>query len=261
MSICAPDPPPSAPCGADWSAPEGAPASRMRAVSALVSMPPMPGSPWPSSQCSRCSAARQLAGSVAGAHDEAACRRGHGLDVLGIGAGVADMGEGEGDDLPGVGRVGQDLLIAGHRGIEADLAHRHGAGAEAAAPEHRAVGKHQCRGGIGRPGAGGEVETLRRAQGCGGRRCGRRNHGSLARPGARSGRRRRGFRHGFDPFRGKVRTVHRERRRVNARYLMTCGAAVKALGIKFHHYFQEVIKFVAVAKAREIRYGPRFPPR
>jgi hypothetical protein len=49
------------------------------------------------------------------------------LDVLVVGADIADMREGEGDDLPGIGRVGQDFLIAGHRGVEADLADSAGA--------------------------------------------------------------------------------------------------------------------------------------
>src|SRR5690606_34931412 len=44
------------------------------------------------------------------------------LDVLRVGADVADVREGEGDDLRGIGRVGQDLLVAGHRGVEAHLA-------------------------------------------------------------------------------------------------------------------------------------------
>ncbi len=63
------------------------------------------------------------------------------------------MREGEGDDLPGIGRIGQRLLIAGHAGVEADLADRRrrgGMGAEAAAPEHRAVGQHQRGGGARR---------------------------------------------------------------------------------------------------------------
>ena len=50
-----------------------------------------------------------------GAQHEAARRRRRRLDVLAIGADIADMGEGEGDDLPGIGGIGQDLLIAGHR--------------------------------------------------------------------------------------------------------------------------------------------------
>jgi len=35
-----------------------------------------------------------------------------------------DVGEGEGDDLGGVGRIGQDFLVAGHCCVEADLADR-----------------------------------------------------------------------------------------------------------------------------------------
>ena len=40
---------------------------------------------------------------------------------------------------PCVGRVGQDLLVAGHAGVEHDLAERLAARAEAAAGEDRAV--------------------------------------------------------------------------------------------------------------------------
>src|SRR5262249_22220104 len=69
------------------------------------------------------------------------------LDVLGIGADIADMREGEGDDLPGIGRIGQDLLIAGHRRVEADLADRDARGARARSFDDRTVGEHeQCRG-------------------------------------------------------------------------------------------------------------------
>ncbi len=56
------------------------------------------------------------------------------------------MREGEGDELPGIGGIGQDLLIAGHGGIEADLADRVAFGAEAKAFQHGPVGKHQERG-------------------------------------------------------------------------------------------------------------------
>jgi hypothetical protein len=71
--------------------------------------------------------------------------RGHvdGLDVLVIGADIADMGEGEGDDLAGIGGVGQDLLVAGHGGVEADLAGGVTDGADAAALEARAVREDQ----------------------------------------------------------------------------------------------------------------------
>ena len=53
-------------------------------------------------------------------------RRRHvdGFDVVFVGADIADMREGEGDDLAGIGRVGEDFLIARHGGVEADLADR-----------------------------------------------------------------------------------------------------------------------------------------
>jgi hypothetical protein len=83
--------------------------------------------------------------------DEAQRARCGGLVVLGVGADIADMGEGEGDDLPGEGRVGHRLLIAGHARVEADLAD---AGAtcgrmraEAPAPPQTAISQneHRCR--------------------------------------------------------------------------------------------------------------------
>ncbi len=57
-----------------------------------------------------------------GAQHDAARRRRRRLDVVAIGADIADMREGEGDDLAGIGGIGDDLLIAGHAGVEADLA-------------------------------------------------------------------------------------------------------------------------------------------
>ena len=56
------------------------------------------------------------------------------------------MREGEGDELPGIGGIGEDFLIAGHRGVEADLADRVALGAKAEAFEHGAVGEHEERG-------------------------------------------------------------------------------------------------------------------
>ncbi len=77
-----------------------------------------------------------------------------GLDILVIDADIADMRKSEGDDLAGIGGIGEGFLIAGHAGIEADLADRRliasmgaGMGAEAAPPEHRAVGEDQRGGG------------------------------------------------------------------------------------------------------------------
>ena len=80
-------------------------------------------------------------------HATRARRRRHadGLDVLLVGADVADMREGEGDDLSRIGGIGQDLLVAGHRGVEAHLADRMAGGAEAEAFEHGAVGQHEER--------------------------------------------------------------------------------------------------------------------
>ena len=48
------------------------------------------------------------------------------LDVLGVDAGVADVRIRQRDDLPGVRRVGQDFLVAGHRGVEHHFAGRAG---------------------------------------------------------------------------------------------------------------------------------------
>ena len=86
-----------------------------------------------------------------GAQDDAARarRRRHvdGLDVFLVGADIADVREREGDDLSRIGRVGEDLLVAGHRGVEAHLADRVAGRAEAEAFEHGAVGEHQEGGG------------------------------------------------------------------------------------------------------------------
>ncbi len=86
------------------------------------------------------------------------------LDVLVIGADIADMREGEGDDLAGIGRVGEDFLVAGQRRVEADLGDGGTRGAQAAALDDGAVGQHQ-KGGrlLGGP--------------SGGRRGGHRRHG------------------------------------------------------------------------------------
>ena len=91
-------------------------------------------------------------------HHQAARGDVGGLLVLGIDADIADMREGEGDDLPGIGGVGQGLLVAGDPGAEADLADPRprlatldrGVRAEAAAPQQRAVRQHQGRTRTGR---------------------------------------------------------------------------------------------------------------
>ena len=55
------------------------------------------------------------------AHDEAGNPALAGLVVVKVDAVVADERVGHGNDLAEVGRVGQDLLIAGHAGVEYDL--------------------------------------------------------------------------------------------------------------------------------------------
>ena len=70
-----------------------------------------------------------------GAQDEAAGGGRRRFDVFPVGPDVADMGEGEGDDLAGVRRVRQDLLVAGDRGIEADFPHGRPACADTEAPK------------------------------------------------------------------------------------------------------------------------------
>ena len=66
-----------------------------------------------------------------------------GLDVLGIGADIADVGEGEGNHLAGVAGVGHHLLIAGHGGVEAQLADRLALRPEPLPPGDPAVGEYQ----------------------------------------------------------------------------------------------------------------------
>lgn len=65
------------------------------------------------------------------------------FDILRIRADVANMREREGDDLSGIGRICHHLLIAGHRGIEADFADSVSLGAKTAATQNCAVGKNQ----------------------------------------------------------------------------------------------------------------------
>ena len=61
--------------------------------------------------------------------------------VLRVDAVVADVGVGQGNDLTRVGRVGQDFLVTGHRGIEDHLADAAAAGAYAFSSKNRSVGQ------------------------------------------------------------------------------------------------------------------------
>ena len=91
-------------------------------------------------------------------------RRGGRFHVVWVGADVADVGKGEGDDLSGIGRIGEDLLVAGGRRVETHFADHRAGGAGAPSPKYRAVGQDQ--GGIGagrgrRGGGGGGVWQAR----------------------------------------------------------------------------------------------------
>ena len=69
-----------------------------------------------------------------------------GLQVLGRGAGVADVRIGQRDDLARVGRVGEDFLVAGDGGIENDFACGVAGGANRLAAEDGPVRQRQHRG-------------------------------------------------------------------------------------------------------------------
>ena len=107
----------------------------------------MPTKLWLFSHASRCCAARAVTrvGDV-GAEDQSARRRRRRLAVFRIGANVTHVREREGDDLACIGRVCQDFLVAGDRGVETDLADERAAGADAAAPHHRAVDQNEYAG-------------------------------------------------------------------------------------------------------------------
>jgi hypothetical protein len=47
-----------------------------------------------------------------------------GFLVLAVGAGIADVRIGQRNDLPALGRVGQDFLVSRHCGIENHFAYR-----------------------------------------------------------------------------------------------------------------------------------------
>jgi hypothetical protein len=72
------------------------------------------------------------------------------FEVLDIGPGVADVREGEGQDLAHIGRVGQDLLIPGHGGVEDHLAERRADGAAAKALQDGSVREREHAGDAGK---------------------------------------------------------------------------------------------------------------
>ena len=69
-----------------------------------------------------------------------------GFVVGGVYAIVPDVGVCEGDDLTGVGRIGDDLLVAGQNSVEHHFTSGHSAGGIGADPlpfEDFAVGQHE----------------------------------------------------------------------------------------------------------------------
>ena len=78
------------------------------------------------------------------------------LNIFGIGADIADMGEGEIDDLPGIAGVRHHFLIARHGRVEADFTDGRALSAKAPAPDNltRLQNQNACRS-AGRARAGG----------------------------------------------------------------------------------------------------------
>ncbi len=77
-----------------------------------------------------------------------------GLGILVVHAVVPLVRGGHHDDLPRVGGVRQDLLVAGHAGVEHDLAERLSLGPEPESPEGRPVLEDEQRLGTARAGGG-----------------------------------------------------------------------------------------------------------
>src|SRR4029077_18980001 len=84
------------------------------------------------------------------AQDEAAGGRCRGFDVFWIGSDIADMREGESDNLAGVRRVREDLLIAGDRGVETNFADCRPVGADTPAPKYRPIRENKRGLAVGR---------------------------------------------------------------------------------------------------------------
>src|SRR5690606_11769499 len=72
-----------------------------------------------------------------------------GFDIFVIGADIADMGKGEGDDLASIGGIGEDFLITGHGGVEAHFSGGHACRADAAPLKSRPVAQDEDCGGCG----------------------------------------------------------------------------------------------------------------
>jgi hypothetical protein len=93
--------------------------------------------------------AQELAGFLVGspvagnrrelAHHQAFDVRARGFAVRGVGSVIPDLGIGQDDDLPGIGRIGEYFLVAGDGGIEDDFAGSLGGRTKTPALEDAAV--------------------------------------------------------------------------------------------------------------------------
>ena len=114
---------------------------RVRARVSISLMPTMPCATRSSSSVRTRAPVRRPARGVA--HHVAGHPDPRRLVVLVVHAGVADVRRRHDDDLPVVRRVGERLLVAGHAGVEDDLAQRRALGAVGAAGEGPAVLEHE----------------------------------------------------------------------------------------------------------------------
>ena len=74
-------------------------------------------------------------------HDAPAGDRSPRFHILRIRPDDADVRKGKSDDLPGIGRIGEDLLVARDRSIKTDLADSRADRSRAPSPEDRPIGR------------------------------------------------------------------------------------------------------------------------
>ena len=136
----------SSTCSPVMMQPDCAPFSRSRRVSLRVSMPAMATMRPRSRNSGSGSTMRQLLGEQWQVADhEAGGIDLRGFQILGRGAGIADVRIGERDDLAGVGGIGEDFLVSGQRGIENDFASGVALGSDGLAAEDGTVRQRQHR--------------------------------------------------------------------------------------------------------------------
>ncbi len=115
-------------------------------MSRRVSMPSIATIPWRTRKSGSDSSARQLDGVGTSRGPRSPSRRAARLHVRAVHAVVADVRHGHRDDLAGVARVGEDLLVADERRVEARLAVSLAGRAAGDAREDRAVLECEQRG-------------------------------------------------------------------------------------------------------------------